>query len=131
MTIEAKSAAAVAAGSGVATVLSAIGEVTVQILGVPLPVVLACGTGAWIARAYTPSTNLFAAILATAGWTIAGCVLAPLAQAVGKGVLGFDLPTNALAGVGLVVSLSLPILLPIVKEEGPKRFRAWLRGNGK
>ena len=131
MSIEAKSAAVIAAGSGTATVLSAIGEVTLQILGVPLPVVLACGTGAWIARSYAPASSLLAALPGTAGWTIAGCVLAPLAAALARRYLGLELPTNALAGIGLIVSLVLPMVLPILKEEGPRRLRAWIKGASK
>jgi hypothetical protein len=123
MTIEAKSAAAVAAGSGAATVLSAVGEVTMQFLGVPLPVVLACGTGAWIARVYSPSARFFPAIAATMGWTIAGCVLVPLASAAAKRWLDFDIPNNGLAGLGLLVSLALPMLLPAAREWALSRLR--------
>lgn len=127
MSLEAQSsaAAAVATGSGVGAVLSAIGEVTVAILGVPLPVVLAASTGAWIARSYAPAANFVPALLATLGWTIAGCVLAPLGKALVKHyVPGLDLPTNALAGLALVVAGGLPILLPSLIEKA----RGWLKG---
>jgi hypothetical protein len=126
MTIEAKSAAAVAAGSGAATVLSMVGEVALQILGVPLPVVLAAGTGAWIARSYTPAANLLTALVGTAGWTLAGCFTAPFAQWIVKSFSGSEMPTNALAGIALCVSLVLPMVVPIVRQKLPEVIGARL-----
>lgn len=128
MSIETPSvgAAAVAGTSGAATVLSMLSEVATQILGVPLPVVLSATTGAWVARSYAPSKNFAAAIAGTLGWTIAGCTLAPLAGALLEHWTGLKLPTNALAGLALVVSGGLPLLLPILVEKVPEIVRARL-----
>lgn len=119
-------AALAASTSGAATVISTLTEVTTQILGVPLPVVLAALTGAWIARSYTPSKNFAAALFGTLGWTTAGCVLSPLAAALVKHYASLEFPTNALAGLALIVSAGIPLLLPILIEKVPEIVRARL-----
>lgn len=96
------------------------------IFGVPIPVLLAAMTGACIARSYVPARNYFAAISATLGWTVVGCSLAPLAQAIVKKYLELDLPTNAMAGVALVAAAGLPLVMPIIVEKVPEIIRAKL-----
>lgn len=121
-----EAAAMTASATGAAAIVSMIGEVTSALFGVPLPVVLAAVTGAFIARSYTPASNFFAAIMATIGWTFAGCSLAPLATAIGDHYLSFKMPTNALAGLAFVVSVGLPILFPILVEKGKEIVRSHL-----
>lgn len=128
MSIEGPStgALAIAGAGGVAALIAAFTEVALQLFGVPLPVVLAAMTGACIARSYTPAQNFFGALMATIGWTIVGCALAPIVQAMVKKVAGLELPTNALAGVALIVSAGVPLLIPILKEKVPEIVRSRL-----
>ena len=108
-----------AAVSAAGSVMTTVSDVASQLLGVPLPVVLGAIAGAFLARAYAPPTGFLSAAMASAIWTVAGCVLAPFAPSVAKvllakfaGVDGFDLPAAALAGVALCISLFGPLLLP-------------------
>lgn len=117
--IAADVAPAAAFVSSAGAVASSFGDLSLQLLGVPLPVLLAAAAGAWIARAYTPAGNFFAAAVATFGWTIAGCVLAPLAAwAIGYWS-GKQMPNNVQAGLALVVSVALPLVLPVIREKLP------------
>lgn len=99
-----------AASSGAAAIVGTIGEVTTQILGVPLPVVLGAATGAFLARAYAPALDIgfFRALAVSVGWTIAGSVAAPFVGAmllVIPGLGALKLPAGALAGIaGLVAA---------------------------
>ncbi len=125
-------AAGLAASSGVATVVATIGEVTTQVLGVPLPVLLGAATGAFLARAYLPAIgadgqplNFFRALGISIAWTLAGTCSAPLVHAVlpllpGLGAL--KLPAGALAGVaGLVAAAPAwwPKVWPLIAARLP------------
>lgn len=112
--------AGLAGASGTGTWISAASDVVVQLLGVPLPVVLGAATGAFLARAYLPSSDpvtgehigFFRALAVSIGWTLAGSIAAPVVHAAvptvatlvpGMGPL--TLPAGALAGIaGLVAA---------------------------
>ena len=122
--------ACAAAASAAGSAMSAAGDVATQLLGVSLPVVLGAVAGACLARAYAPTIGFMSAIAASAVWTVAGCVLAPLVPSVAKlalakfaGVDGFELPAAALAGVALCISLFGPLLLPLVIEKAKAKFQ--------
>ena len=108
--------------SAMAAVATGLSDMALQILGVPLPVVLAAAAGAFIARSYAEKSSFGRALAMVAAWTVAGCALAPLAQAVfaaGAARLGLELtlPTNvmaAFAGVMSAASWWLPIVWPMV-----------------
>lgn len=108
-----------------ASLAATISEVAVEWVGVPLPVVFAALAGAGVARSYTPPGNFFAALLATTGWAICGCILAPLLQAV-FAMVGITLPVNGQAACALITAAGLPLALPILKEKAPEILRYWL-----
>jgi len=89
--------------------LSFVGEVAMQLLGVPLPVVMAAAAGAGAARSFMEAVGFIRALAMTVVWTIIGCTGAPLAQVVIKAAASIagaqvDLPTNTLAGAAAVLA---------------------------
>lgn len=126
--IAAQVAPAAAAGTGAAAFITALADVSTQLLGVPLPVVLAACAGAFVARSYASSAEqgFASAALATLGWALAGCVLAPLASWALEQAFSGKLPTNAMAGLALIVAAGLPMALPIIREKAPGILRHWL-----
>ena len=108
--------------SAAGAVATGLTDVALQILGVPLPVVLAAAAGAFIARSYAERASFGRAFVMVVAWTVAGCALAPLAQAVfaaGAAKFGLELtlPTNAAAafsGITAAASWWLPIVWPMV-----------------
>jgi hypothetical protein len=89
--------------------LSFVGEVAMQLLGVPLPVVMAAAAGAGAARSFMEAVGFVRALAMTVVWTIIGCTGAPLAQVVIKAAGSMagaqvDLPTNTLAGAAAVLA---------------------------
>jgi hypothetical protein len=104
------------------SILTAVNDVALQILGVPVPVVLAAAAGACIARSYAASVSFGRAFLSTTGWTVLGCALAPLAQSLvltlsARLGVPLALPTNVLAGFAGIVAAApwwLPIIWPLV-----------------
>src|SRR6267142_6237471 len=83
---------AAAATAGAATWWSLIGDAAMQLLGVPLPVVLAAATGAFLARTYQTATPLIRAIAGSASWVVGACALAPLAAPIAEKYAGVALP---------------------------------------
>lgn len=126
MNIEPNTAAVVAGTSGVAAYIVIFEGISSAFLGVPLPVVLAATTGAWFARSIAPTTNFFSAFFRTVGWTIVGCALAPLANAGVKHFFNVDLPTAAHAGLALILSGGLPMVLPVIQQKLPEIVGSWL-----
>lgn len=119
-------AGVVAGTSGLAALLTIFQDVSAALFGVPLPVVLAAMTGAWFARSLAPAAGFFSALGATAGWTVAGCVLAPVVQFAVKYFTKTELPNAAFAGVALIVSGGLPMILPVVRTKLPEIVGSWL-----
>lgn len=98
-----------AAGSvGGAAVM--LGDFALQVLGVPLPVVVASAAGAGLARSFMEPVSFIRALFLTGLWTVIGCAGAPLGQAVGpalvQALLNRDviLPANTLAALGAIIS---------------------------
>lgn len=126
-------AGAMAASSGAAALFATVGEVTTQVLGVPLPVVLGAATGAFLARAYMPALEIgfVRALAVSIGWTLAGSIAAPLVSSLLPllpGLGSLKLPVGALAGIaGLVASAPAwwPKVWPLVAARLPGG------GNGK
>lgn len=121
-----------AAAGAVGTALSFLSEVAVQLLGVPLPVVMASAAGAGLARALGEEMAFTRALLMSSVWTVLGCVGAPLVQALIPSLPGLSsaaLPPNALAGVAAVVA-SAPWWWPKVLPAIQARFGVRGGGNG-
>ena len=98
-----------AAAGGAVAALSFVSEVAMQLLGVPLPVVMAAAAGAGAARSFMEPVGFFRALSITVLWTIIGCTCAPLAQVVIKAAASMagahvDLPTNTLAAAAAVLA---------------------------
>ena len=108
--------------SAAGAVATSLGEVALQILGVPLPVIMAAAAGAFIARSFAERASFGRALATVAAWTVAGCALAPLAQAVfvaGASKFGLDvtLPDNvmaAFAGITAAAPWWFPLIWPMV-----------------
>lgn len=90
--------------------LAGFSEISVQVAGVPMPVLLAAAAGAFFARAYGSEMSLDKAAAVVLGWTFAGCTGAPLLQAGTvfglKKYLDFELsvPGGFLAFAALAIS---------------------------
>lgn len=108
--------------SAIAAVGTTVSDVAVQIIGVPLPVVLAAAAGAFIARSYAAEVSFGRALGIVLAWTLIGCALAPLAQAVFTATaakFGFDvrLPPNVMAGFAGIAAAApwwVALLWPMV-----------------
>jgi hypothetical protein len=100
-----------AAVTAAGTWWSLIGDVAVQLLGVPLPVALAASTGAFLARTYQPAAALWRAFAGSACWVVGACALAPLAAPIAQKYAGVELPAGALAGVAFAIALAGPFAL--------------------
>lgn len=122
--------------SGAGAVITAAGQVTTELLGVPLPAVMAAMAGALLARAYLPSVGFFNALARVTGWVILGCAFAPLAQAIAAKLLGNALPAGVQAGLAAIVAAAeaWPLLIAWVRQEFPalaaRIFGAKGGGNG-
>lgn len=114
-----------AAAGSVGTALAMAADAAMQLFGVPLPVVLGSAAGAGIARSMLDPVPFWRALFVTAAWTVAGCVGAPLAQALlGKAGIALDLTTNVLAGLGIAIASAqwwVPKVWPMVMERLSKR----------
>jgi hypothetical protein len=113
------------AGGALGVFVAILSEASVQLLGVGLPVVIAAAGGALIARSYLPPVGFFRALWYTGLWTIAGCVLAPVAQIVGAKI-GTEIPGPALAGIALIVAGAAPFVWPVLIETLPGIAKRWL-----
>lgn len=98
-----------AAAGSAGTALAMLGDFALQVLGVPLPVVLASAAGAGLARSFADPVGFWRALALTTVWTIIGCAGAPLAQAIGPALVQLalnrevTLPANTLAALGAIV----------------------------
>lgn len=115
------------------TAAAMVGDLATHVLGVPLPVVLGAAAGAGLARSLVDATGFFRALTVSAAWTVAGCTGAPLVQSLAPIAAAklFDsqlvLPTNALAGIALLISSSplwWPKVWPMVSQWLPSRKAA-------
>lgn len=118
---------AVAGGVGAGVVM--LGDALVQLLGVPLPVVVASAAGAAMARAFLDTIGFWRALWITALWTVLGCAGAPLAQALGPALVQaalnreVTLPANTLAALGSIIGAApwwWPKVWPLVAAKFSK-----------
>jgi hypothetical protein len=100
-----------AAASAAGTWWSLLGDAAVQLLGVPLPVVLAAATGAFLARTYQVAQPILRAVAGSASWVVGACALAPLAAPIAEKYAGIALPAGALAGAAFAIALAGPFAL--------------------
>jgi hypothetical protein len=121
---------AAAATTATATWWSLLGDVAVQLLGVPLPVVLAGATGAFLARTYQAATSFGRAFAGSASWVVGACALAPLADPIAQKYAGIVLPAGALAGAAFAIALAGPFLLRFGIDQLHKRFGGPVQTSG-
>jgi len=106
--------------------LSAAGEIAIQLLGVPLPVVIGATAGALLARGAQDPVPFGKAVIRTGLWIIVGCVCAQGAQAVIGWGMGKELPVGVLGFSALLICLLGPRLLPILQEQAPQLLKRWI-----
>lgn len=122
------SCGAVASGAGAA--IASVGDVTMQLLGVPVPVLMGAVAGGFIGRAMSTPAPIWRALAMTFAWIVFGCVLAPLGSAAAA-KFGVELAGGALAGIAGAIAALGPLLWPIVVEVLPGYVRAKFGGQGK
>jgi len=110
--------------------LSAAGEVAVQLLGVPLPVVVGATAGALLARGTQEPASFLQAGLRSLLWIVIGCVCAQGAQAILGWALGAALPVGVLGFAALLFSGLGPKLWPVLTDQAPLVLRRWLKTIG-
>jgi hypothetical protein len=112
--------------AGGVSLLSSVSEVSMEVLGVPLPVVLAAAAGALLARSYAASdVPYMRAIMESLAWTFAGCFSAPAALAAAEKA-SYTLPTSALAFLAMLVASLGPKLFPVIAEGSTLFLRRWI-----
>lgn len=122
---------ATAAGTGIATFFAALAAmikgVVFELLGVPLPVVLAAATAAFFAGSFRPSTTYRKALTQGCAWTLIGVFLSSLVLAVVAKYFDTEMPAAALAGTALILAgagqLLCPLLWPVIQERLPLALR--------
>ena len=125
---QAVNAAGAIASAGAAGWFSQAGEIAVQLLGVPLPVVLAAIAGAFLARTYQEPCSYLSALGRSVGWIVFGCAGAQAAVAVTSAATeSFKIPVGALAFLALLISGLAPKLWPVLVEQAPIVLRRVLR----
>ena len=119
----AQGALACAAAAG--TWLSLAAELAMELLGVPLPVVLAGLTGAASARFFAPPAPFWPALVGTTLWTAGGCFVAQFVLWAAGSLISTPVPNGALAGVALIATFFGPVLVPVIRERGPAALARW------
>lgn len=117
----------VAAGglaAAVAAAWSIANQVAQLIFGIPVGVLLACGSGAFFARTFLAPAPFLQTARAWVGWTLAGAYTLPLAMHVAGA------PTSISASIGFVWAAALqllaPVLVPMLIRNSPEWIRGWL-----
>lgn len=114
--------AALAAG---ASWMSAVSEVAVEFLGVPLPVVMGALGGALLERSRADAgTSMREHLVSMAGWLIVGCASAPAALAAAE-QWGYKLPVASLGFLALLITSFGPRLYPIALEGAQQFLKRW------
>lgn len=117
--------------SGCAAVATTLSDVTMQIVGVPLPVLMAAAAGAFVVIAFAETVNAFKAAAIFVGLLAAGCAGAPLLEAVSlwlakKNDIDLNVPGGLRAFAALAIASSpywLPKAWPYLKGFIPARFQ--------
>jgi len=121
-------AAGAIVSAGAAGWFAQAGEIAVQLLGVPLPVVLAAIAGAFLARTYQEPCSYISALGRSFGWVVFGCAGAQAAVAITSTASEtFKVPVGALAFIALLISGLAPKLWPVLVEQAPIVLRRVLR----
>lgn len=120
--------AAVAAASGIGTVITVAADVATQLLGVPLPVVLAALTGACGARVFLTPQSFGRAFWTCVFWTVAGACSAQLVLWLASWWTGSTPPAGALAGIALVSAALGQRVAPILWTKGGAALERRLDG---
>jgi hypothetical protein len=118
--------AGTAAVTGTFAVLATIKGVALELLGVPLPVVLAAATAAFAARSFLPPTTYPKALCGGIVWTLIGVFLSSLVLSIVAAWTGQEPASAALAGVALLIAGLGPLLWPVVKEKCPQVAGRWM-----
>lgn len=121
MSLETPSAAGaftVASTSGIAGGLAMVGDVALQLFGVPLPVLCASVTGACGARVFLPPATFWRAFWSSTFWTGAGVFASQFVLWMASKWLDGAPPTGALAGIALALSAFGQRVVPILWDRG-------------
>lgn len=103
--LQQKSAAALVAGaSGAGTLLATAKTWALELLGVPLPVVLAAATGAFGARFFLAEGPFWRGLASSAFWTLAGSFGVQLVLWVASQWITAQPPAGVLAGGSLIIA---------------------------
>jgi len=125
-----KALAATSAASGAAAWWTAAKDVVVELFGVPIQVVLAAATAAFLARSFLPSVGYLQALSAGLAWTAVGTYGAQLGLALIGAWAGVQIPTGAMAGAAMVVAGAGQFVAPVLVEHGIPALRRWLQNLG-
>jgi hypothetical protein len=112
--------AGTAAVTGSLTLLATVKGMALELLGVPLPVVLAAATAAFAARSYLPSTTYPKALCGGLVWTLIGVFLSSLVMAIIAAWTEKEPAAAALAGIALLIAGLGQLLWPVVREKCPE-----------
>ena len=110
--------------TGGAAWLSVVGDVALQLLGVPLPVVMAAVGGSLLARSYLPTLTFWAALGRSALWMVIGCVGAQGLSAV-VAVTGSTPAVGLLGILALAISGLGPKAWPVLVAQTPIVVKTW------
>lgn len=105
--------------TGTFTVLTVLKAAVLELLGVPLPVVLAAATAAFAARSFLPPTTYVRALSEGLAWTLIGVFLSNLGLAVISVWTGKESSSTILAGVALLIAGLGQICLPVIAAKLP------------
>ncbi len=114
---------AVSGVSAAGAVITTLRDVAMDVMGVPLPVVLAAIAGAFGARSYLAPVGFVRGVSGSMLWALIACGCAPLAQTIIAAMSGWQLPTTALSGVAVLIAAGGQIAAPVVAEELPHLVR--------
>jgi hypothetical protein len=109
-----------AALTGAAAVLAAVKGMAFELLGVPLPVVLAAATAAFAARSFLPPTTYVRALCGGFVWTLIGVFLSSLVFAGIAAWTEKEPTAAALAGIALLIAGLGQLVFPVIREKGPQ-----------
>jgi hypothetical protein len=118
---QAASTVAGAAAAGASGWMATVGQVVVQLVGVPLPVVMAALAGTLLARVYLPPLAFGAALLRSFLWLVVGCI-----GSQGIAAISIAIPVGALGLVAMMISGLGPRLWPVLVERSPALLERWL-----
>jgi hypothetical protein len=123
---QAASAAVGGAAAAASGWMSTVGNVAVQLVGVPLPVVIAALAGALLARVYLPPLPFGAALLRAFLWLLVGCIGSQGVAEIITVTASISVPVGLLGGLAMLVSGLGPKLWPVLVEQAPLMLKHWL-----